>query len=335
MGKKSKFARGFAKLSPSDQRLLLYDPKLKIATGQIEKYYDILTNFDFIFAKINHPSFGLQALVDDYKLLNDPRVATLANRDQESERALRLIQKALEMSGNILNEDKTQLAGQLLGRLLSLTDLPKIQQLLAKAKEYRETPWLCPLTPSLTSAESDLIRTVTGHSDPVKAVALTPDGTRVVSTSFDNTLKVWDLATGEFLHTLTGHSGKVYSVALTPDGTRVVSASYYDNTLKVWDLMTGTLLDTLTGHSGAVNAVALTPDGTRVVSASSDNTLKVWDLMTGKEEMTFGGDAEFTCCAVSPDGRTIVAGDQSGMVHFFRMEGLPKTRVADLADRAL
>ncbi|WP_063711959.1 WD40 repeat domain-containing protein [Kamptonema formosum] len=78
---------------------------------------------------------------------------------------------------------------------------------------------------------------------------------------------------------------------------------------------------TLTGHTDEVNAVAITPDGQKAVSASEDNTLKLWDLNTGKEMATFTGEYPFNCCAVAADGVTVVAGDNSGRVHFLRLEG--------------
>ena len=79
-------------------------------------------------------------------------------------------------------------------------------------------------------------------------MAVTADGRRAVSASDDNTLKVWDLETGEELRTLAGHSGRVTGVAVTADGRRAVSASW-DKTLKVWDLETGARMRTLAGHS--------------------------------------------------------------------------------------
>ena len=89
-----------------------------------------------------------------------------------------------------------------------------------------------------------------------------PDGRRVVSASYDNTLKVWDMATGECVATLVGHSEIVrcgvrwvHGVAVFPDGRRVVSASD-DNTLKVWDVATGKCVATLRGHSGSVRCAA-------------------------------------------------------------------------------
>ena len=83
----------------------------------------------------------------------------------------------------------------------------------------------------------------------MRAVAVTADGQRAVSASDDNTLKVWDLASGAELHTLSGHTDAVNAVAVTADGQRAVSASC-DNTLKVWDLASGAELHTLSGHTG-------------------------------------------------------------------------------------
>ncbi len=81
-------------------------------------------------------------------------------------------------------------------------------------------------------------------------------------------------------------------------------------------------LRTLSGHTDSVNAVDIAPDGLTAISASADNTLKIWDLLSGKEVASFSGDSNFTCCAILPDGVTVVAGDRSGRVHFLRLEGV-------------
>ena len=72
-----------------------------------------------------------------------------------------------------------------------------------------------------------------GHSKSVRSVAVFPSGDRVVSGSFDKTLKLWDASTGECLATWKGHSDNVNSVAVFPSGDRVVSGSA-DKTLKLW-----------------------------------------------------------------------------------------------------
>jgi WD40 repeat protein len=152
-------------------------------------------------------------------------------------------------------------------------------------------------------------------------VALAPDSRRVVSGSYDKTLRVWDLESGQTLRTRQGHTKSVTAVALTPDGLCGVSCSGERN-LRVWDLESSEPLRTLQGHTNSVYAVALTPDGRRVVSGSHDNTLRVWDLKDGKELLTFNVDGNVTACAVGQDNRTIAAGDSFGRVHFLRLEGV-------------
>jgi hypothetical protein len=150
--------------------------------------------------------------------------------------------------------------------------------------------------------------TLRGHDREVTSVAFSPDGTRIVSGSDDNTLKVWDAQTLQVTLTLSGHEGPVFSVAFSPDGTRIVSGSA-DDTLKVWDAQTGQETLTLTGHEDSVLSVAFSPDGTRIVSGSADDTLKVWDAQTGQATLTLTGHGSYIfSVAFSPDGTRIVSG---------------------------
>jgi WD40 repeat protein len=115
-------------------------------------------------------------------------------------------------------------------------------------------------------------------------------------------------------------------VAVYDGGRRAISGSH-DHTLKVWDLSKAGLEGgqeprTLEGHSGRVWAVAVYDGGRRAISASADHTLKVWDLGAGVSLATFRGDSGFRTCAVAPDDRTVVAGDQGGQVHILCLEGV-------------
>lgn len=66
----------------------------------------------------------------------------------------------------------------------------------------------------------------------------------------------------------------------------------------------------------------MTADGKRAISGSLDNTIKVWDLWSGNLIASFMGESSIACCAIAPDGVTIVAGDESGLVYFLRLEGV-------------
>ncbi|MFM6252030.1 MAG: WD40 repeat domain-containing protein, partial [Dolichospermum sp.] len=92
----------------------------------------------------------------------------------------------------------------------------------------------------------------------------------VISSSWDsNTIKTWDLETGQEKFTLLGHSHWVRAIAVTPDGKTAISGSG-DNAIKTWDLETGQEKFTLSGHSDWVNTVTITPDGKTVISGSDD-----------------------------------------------------------------
>lgn len=95
-----------------------------------------------------------------------------------------------------------------------------------------------------------------------------------------------------------------------------------------WDLKSGRKMRTLVVHTirgepDWDDAIALSPDGQAIVSASDNNMLKIWDLVSGSLISSFTGDSSMLSCAFSSDGRTIVAGEASGRVHFLRLEGLP------------
>jgi len=175
---------------------------------------------------------------------------------------------------------------------------------------------LCGLS-SVAMAEVEVVTTpllsfppperVVGHTYGVNAVAYSPDGSRIVSGSRDETLKIWSASSGKELATLSGHTDFVSAVAYSPDGNSIVSGSSRDETLKIWDASSGKELASLSGHTSSVDAVAYSPDGSRIVSGSSrDDTLKIWDansakLLSSLEAHTSGVSA----VAFSPSGHLI------------------------------
>src|SRR6266498_1842040 len=147
----------------------------------------------------------------------------------------------------------------------------------------------------------------TGHSNNVSSVAFSPDGKTLASGSWDNTIKLWEVATGHELRALTGHSSYVTSVAFSPNG-KILASGSWDKTIRFWNVVNGDELRLLEGHSGSVTAVAFSPDSKMLASASWDNTVKVWNVANGQEVHSFAGHTNYVnSVAFSPDGQTLVS----------------------------
>ena len=108
------------------------------------------------------------------------------------------------------------------------------------------------------------IATLEEHAREISSVVFSPDGKILASGSYDNTVKLWDVATGASLSTLEGHEYVVYSVAFSPDGKTLASGSS-DRTIKLWDVATGANIATLKGYGLEVSSVAFSPDGQRLL----------------------------------------------------------------------
>ncbi|MDJ0898785.1 MAG: hypothetical protein QNJ55_08230, partial [Xenococcus sp. MO_188.B8] len=135
-----------------------------------------------------------------------------------------------------------------------------------------------------------------------------PDGTILASGSFDRTIKLWNVETGQEIRTLQGHDGSVWSVSFSPDGTILASGSS-DDTIKLWNVETGQEIRTLQRHDGSVFSVSFSPDGTILASGSFDRTIKLWNVETGQEIRTLQGhDSNVYSVSFSPDGTILASG---------------------------
>ncbi len=182
------------------------------------------------------------------------------------------------------------------------------------AKQYAKLLAAC--RPSVAAAEPTIEqkgepqtgKILKGHTATVWAVAVTSDGRLAVSGSGDDTVRVWEVATGKCLAVLEGHLSGVNGVAVTADGRLVVSGSY-DKTVRVWEVATGKCLAVLKGHTSSIWGVAITADGLLAVSGSDDNTVRVWEVATGKCLAVLEGHTDpLNGVAVTADGRLVVSG---------------------------
>jgi hypothetical protein len=179
-------------------------------------------------------------------------------------------------------------------------------------------------------ASEQAVHVLEGHRSEVNACAFSPDGHLAVSGSADKTLRLWDVTSGQTLGMLQGHTDGVNACAFSPDGRTVLSASR-DTTLRLWDVSSGQTLNVLEGHTDGVSACAFSPDGRFAVSFASaitagitamDRTLRLWEMVSGREIARFDAEAQLSCCAFSPRGWRVVAGDRGGGVHFLTVVGM-------------
>jgi WD40 repeat protein len=122
---------------------------------------------------------------------------------------------------------------------------------------------------------------LTGHHPlAVSSVSVSPDGKRLLTSSWDRTLRLWDAVTGKQLRVFEGHTLWINAAALSPDGKYALSGSA-DRTVRLWDATTGKQVHQMTGHTGIVYSVAFGPEG-KAISGAGDGTMRLWDLRTGK-----------------------------------------------------
>lgn len=133
--------------------------------------------------------------------------------------------------------------------------------------------------------------------------ALSSDG-KVLASSGENTIHLWDVASGKLLRTLEGHNQRVISLAFSPDGQRLASASY-DGTIKLWDVKTGALERTLVGRPGhMMSCVAFSPDN-KTIASGDGLEIRLWSAQSGQLLQTITPENRVFALAFSPDGKTL------------------------------
>jgi cytochrome c len=206
-----------------------------------------------------------------------------------------------------------------------------------------------------------------GHGGPVRALAISPDGTQAVSGSFDTSVIRWSLQRNAAEQVLRFHEGAVNAVAFLRHGrlassgedARIalwqrgksepsavftgheapvaalavapdgssIASASWDHTVRLWSLTRPGDPRVFEGHTQAVNAVAFTPDGTALITAGYDATLRIWPLAGHASPVVKTLPAPLNTVAVAPDGEIITAG-ADGKVYLFSTSGEIKGEIA-------
>ena len=169
---------------------------------------------------------------------------------------------------------------------------------------------------------------MTGHMDVIYSGTFSPDGLTLASASWDGTVRLWQVSTGQEMMVLQGGNGEIWSVAFAPDGKTLAagrSSRHAGSEVLLWQGCDGPAnrpahlvarpegrarrRSFLSGHAGAVNGLAYAPDGSFLASGSDDASVILWDPDSGTERRRLTGHSgPVDAVAVSPDSRLVASG---------------------------
>ncbi|GAB4510878.1 MAG: hypothetical protein OHK0046_08210 [Anaerolineae bacterium] len=177
---------------------------------------------------------------------------------------------------------------------------------MVTAAETRLTFWNVETGEEITTID-------TPHSDDIRALAFSPDGTRFATAGDDQSVLVWDAESRSVLLTLAGHERGVLSLAFSPDGTQLVSGGGAGESVAiVWDVATGAERLRLRGHIGQINSVAYSAGGDFIITGSADDTARVWSTANGSLRTTLQHPADVVSVAFDPTSANRIATGTGG-----------------------
>ncbi|MDM8537639.1 hypothetical protein QUF70_12850 [Desulfobacterales bacterium HSG17] len=154
----------------------------------------------------------------------------------------------------------------------------------------------------------------------VMSVAFSPDSEIIASGNYDQTVRFWNIQTGDAVSILRGHSHTVRNIAFSPDGKSCASASY-DGTVKLWNVETGKCLNTFYGHTEWAWSVIFSPDAKYLASGGYDGTIRIWDITSGENRAVLreqnSGERSIS---FSPDGKYIASGSFDKVLKIWSLE---------------
>ncbi len=237
---------------------------------------------------------------------------TIFCRPETSQALRQRVSRIVELQGAALSrlqEGQPAKAYRLIAEAMALPGYARSSELVALHRQAGRRGQVVGLSTAWHS------RTFEGHAKQVNTVSFSPDGRLALSGGSDNTLRLWEVATGRCLRTFEGHVAVdlgnhfgVQSVSFSADGRLALSGGG-DKTLRLWEVASGRCLRTLEGHTDWVHTVSFSPDGRLALSGSSDCTMRLWGVASGRCLRTFEGQIyQVFSVSFSLDGRLALSG---------------------------
>lgn len=152
------------------------------------------------------------------------------------------------------------------------------------------------------------------HEDIVFSISWAPNGKKLASASWDQTVAIWDVASGKQRVDIRNRQGWITTVAWSPHGDQVAFGGY-DQVVHIYNGASGKEIKKLEGHGGWIRSLAWSPDGRHLASSDYDRKILIWNLETGQIEKTLIGDESVvTIVEWSPCGRYLAGGTHNGNV---------------------
>ncbi len=148
---------------------------------------------------------------------------------------------------------------------------------------------------------------LTGHTDEIKSIAFSPDDKFVLTGSYDNTARLWNIETGEMVHEFIGHTSAITSVTFSSDSRYILTGSL-DKTERLWNIETGKIVHEFKGRTSTFTSAALSSDSKYLLTGFFDEAKHLWDLKTREmvHEFTGGNPITLAISPFSSNGRYIV-----------------------------
>lgn len=157
------------------------------------------------------------------------------------------------------------------------------------------------------------------NGESTNTIALSLDGLRLLSCSWDKTIKVWNPADGSLVRTIDFTQG-VYDADISPDG-RLAAGAPRERAVTIHNIDTGELLHRFDGLGGGASEVRFSPSGAMLAGAHGDKRVRVWRVDSGALAIELDTGAAANATAFTPDGSRLLAVTADGRVLAFSLPG--------------
>jgi cytochrome c len=158
-----------------------------------------------------------------------------------------------------------------------------------------------------------------GHGGPVRTLAVSPDGTKALSGSFDTSAILWSMQRNAAEQVLRFHESAVNAVAIAPGGELITGGE--DGRIAVWRVGETKPFAVMQGHTAPIVSLAVSPDGKTIASASWDRTVRLWPVNGGQARVLEGHNQNVNGVAFTPDGRSVVSAGYDLTVRIWPLDG--------------